>query len=128
MNIATSQTQFDAAYKAAQPEPVQQLMAMPAGIASRAPTAAKLAQEGYLIDNAIMVWGYDPWIATQARIQLGYTWIPSLLQPPVMVAPGIAKPVGGLQIYDPQIIPAGAIPVTLDLDLLPEIFAAPTAA
>jgi hypothetical protein len=124
-NIATSQSQFDAAYKAAQPKAVQALMAMPGGWTARQATAIALVKQGYVIDNSIMVWGWDPWIVTQQRIAEGYTWVPSAGQPPVVVAPGLSY---AGQMYEPQIVPAGGILVTLDMDLLPQIFAAPSAA
>jgi len=127
-NIATSEQQFDAAYKAAQPKAVQDLMELPPGTASRLATAIQLADKGYVIDSPIMVWNYGPWLATQSRLAIGYTWVPSLLQPPVMMEPGLAKAVGGLQIYEPGIVPAGAILVTLDLDLLPHLFPTPAGA
>ncbi len=117
-NIATSQAQFDAAYKAAQPKPVQELMALPAGV-DRTAQARTLAEDGYVIDNTIMVWDWDPWTTTQSRLAFGYSWVPSVLGPPIPSAPGVTYNGG---IYDPSIVPTGAIVVTLDLDLLPQIF------
>ena len=55
----------------------------------RAEVAEQLAQQGYSIDVPIMVWGWDPAITTAARESMGYTWVPSALQQPVEVAPGL---------------------------------------
>jgi hypothetical protein len=113
--------EFDAAYKAAQPAAVKELMAMPnTNNIAKVALARELATQGYVIDGAIMVWGWDPSIVTQQRIAAGYTWVPSYLQPPVQVAPGLIY-AGGVA-YDPAIMPVGAIPVTLDMAALLSIF------
>ncbi len=97
------------AYWAAQPAAVQQLRNMDP--APRALLAQQLADKGYTIDNAIMVWGWDPVMTMQARQQYGYTWVPSWNQPNVST-PGLAV---GKQIpYDPTNAPAGSIAVNTD--------------
>lgn len=119
-NIATSEAQYDPAWWAAQPKAVKALQTMQ-NQTERIATALQLASKGYVIDVPIAVWSWSPWITTQARKQYGYTWVPSALQPPVLLQPGLT--LQGFQPYEPGIIPSGAIPVTLDMDLLPHIFA-----
>ena len=98
----------DDAYWSQQPPAVQHLRDMK-DRSQRAAVGAQLASEGYSIDVPIMVWGWDPAITTQLRQSYGYTWVPSALQPPVQVAPGLSFP--GLQSYDPAHPPAGSIEV-----------------
>lgn len=106
-SATTDPTQsFDDAYWAKQPSAVQALRYMqPEG---RAAAARNLASEGYTIDVPIMVWGWDPQIATQIRQAAGYTWVPSGLQNPIESMPGIA-PLSGLTAYNPNQPPAGSI-------------------
>lgn len=118
-NIATSAAQFDPAYLAAQPKPVQTLMAMPWGV-PKVQLAKQLALQGYVIDNTIMLWAWDAYTTTVSRQQYSYAWVPSLLMPPVQIAPGEQS--GTLPPYEANIVPQGGILVTLDLDLLPGIF------
>jgi hypothetical protein len=101
-------TSFDDAYWAKQPAAVQQLRNIQ-DPAQRTELAVQLAQQGYAIDAPIMISGWDPQIATQLRQSQGYTWVPSALQQPVEVAPGLS--VAGLQSYDPAHPPAGSIAV-----------------
>lgn len=121
MNIASSAAQFDPAYKAAQPKAVQDLMNMPN--ATREESSLELAQQGYIIDVPIMTWGWSPFIVMTERIAAGYTWVPSALMPPVTLAPGLSS--GNVKRYEPTIIPAGAIIVTLDLDAIKTAYPAP---
>jgi len=51
-------------------------------------TAGKTDQAN-LIDVPIMVWGWDPVGVMTLRQQLGYTWVPSALQPPTEIIPGL---------------------------------------
>jgi hypothetical protein len=99
---------FDDAYWAKQPAAVQQLRNIQDPV-QKTELATQLAQQGYSIDVPIMVWGWDPQIATEIRQSDGYTWVPSALQQPVEVAPGLT--VAGLPTYDPAHPPAGSIPV-----------------
>lgn len=131
-NIATSQEQFVTAYKAAQPAPVKALMAMdPLNPTAKQAEAANLAQAGYVIDDAIMVNNWDAWITTITRLQEGLTWTPSAAQLPLGQPGGIALPgvptQGTQTAYNPKVVPAGAIVVTLDLDILAVSFPAPKA-
>ena len=105
---AQSQAAFDDAYWAKQPAAVQQLRNIQ-DPAEKQQVATQLAQQGYSIDVPIMVWGWDPQIATQLRQSQGYTWVPSALQQPVEVAPGLT--VAGMASYDPAHPPAGSIQV-----------------
>ena len=126
-NIATdaTQTQYDALYLKSQPPAVQKLMALPGGIAgsqARVTLGRQLAGEGYLIDTTIMIWAWSAYWTMKSRLAYGYTWVPSALQPPVQIAPTVKEP--GIPTYDGAIVPPGALIVTLDMDLLPIIFAA----
>jgi hypothetical protein len=106
---ATTMTEVDA-YWAAQPPAVQQLRAIP-DIAGRSAMAQQLADQGYTIDKAIMVWGWDPMKTMQTRQMYGYTWAPSWNQGNVST-PGIT--IGGQTAYDPNHAPAGSIAVNTD--------------
>jgi hypothetical protein len=96
------------AYWAEQPPAVQALRNTPED--QRLPLAQKLAGEGYAIDVPIMVWGWDPLVTMTVRQNMGYTWVPSALQPPVSVVPGVTFP--GSPSYDPHNPPPGSIPVS----------------
>ncbi len=76
----------------------------------RTELATQLASEGYTIDNAIMVWGWDAGQVTSMRESAGYTWVPSLMQANVTAAPGLTAP--GMTSYDPTNPPAGSITVS----------------
>jgi len=97
---------FDEAYWASQPAAVQQLQNIQ-DPTQRTEVATQLAHEGYTIDVPIMAWGWDPQLTTQLRQSLGYTWVPSALQQPVEVAPGLTAP--GQPPYNPANPPAGSI-------------------
>jgi len=120
---AVTQQAFDEAYSAAQPAVVKEMMAMPWGTAKVAKAQA-LAAQGYVIDGTVMVWGWDPYLTTVMRQSYGYTWVPSYLQSPINLAPGLKQ--GSTPTYDAAVVPPGAIEVTLDVSLLPGIFAAPS--
>ena len=98
---------FDDAYWASQPPAVQQLRSIQ-DPNERTEVATQLANQGYSIDVPIMVWGWDPQLTTNLRESMGYTWVPSALQNPVAVAPGLT--VAG-KSYDPNNPPAGSIMV-----------------
>src|ERR1700733_2013770 len=101
----TTQQQFDQAYWASQPPEVQ---ALP-GIADqdkRAAQAATLDTDWFTIDVPIMLWGWDAYLVMTMRAQMGYTWVPSALQPPVTIAPGLSQP--GVAPYNPLDPPAGS--------------------
>jgi hypothetical protein len=100
----------DQAYWAQQPAAVQALQNMP--LDQRAQAALALAQQGYTIDVPIMVDGGDPLTIMMERQQYGYTWVPSAMQSPVDLAPGLNFP--GLTAYDANNPPAGSIQVTTD--------------
>ncbi|MBX9602182.1 MAG: hypothetical protein K2X35_14315 [Bryobacteraceae bacterium] len=109
--METTQTNSSAdRYWARQPVEVQALRDAPA--AERESMARDLAQRGFAIDTAIMVWGWDPERTMRLRMEYGYTWVPSALQPAVQVAPGLTFP--GLPSYQADVIPPGAIRVSLD--------------
>jgi hypothetical protein len=98
----------DQAYWAEQPPAVQALQYTPDD--QRGALAEQLASQGYTIDVPIMVWNWDP-LATMVQRQIdGYSWVPSLQQPAIAVAPGVSFP--GSPSYDPSKPPAGSIAVT----------------
>jgi hypothetical protein len=103
------QQAFDNEYWASQPAAVQQLRYIQ-NPTERTQLATQLAGEGYSIDVPIMVWGWDPSITTGLREQEGYTWVPSALQNPVEMAPGLPA-VGSQAAYNPNQPPAGSIMV-----------------
>jgi hypothetical protein len=98
------------AYWSRQPEEVRRLRNLE-DLREREALAAELAAKGHTIDVPIMVWGSDPLRVMLLRRLYGYTWVPSALQPPVGVAPGIEFPT--LPAYDPARPPAGSILVDL---------------
>jgi len=98
------------AYWAKQPPSVQALRDTPED--QRPGLAQQLAAQGYAIDVPIMVWGWDPLVTMTVRQNMGYTWVPSALQKPVGVVPGVAFP--GAPGYDPNNAPPGSIQVTTD--------------
>ena len=106
---ATTMTEVDA-YWAAQPPAVQQLRNIP-DLAGRSAMAQQLADQGYTIDKAIMVWGWDPMKTMQTRQMYGYTWAPSWNQGNVST-PGIT--IAGQTAYDPNHAPPGSIAVNTD--------------
>ena len=99
---------FNDAYWAKQPAAVQQLRTIN-DQGQRTLMATQLASQGYKIDVPIMAWGWDPSQVTSLRQSYGYTWVPSALQNPIAVAPGLSEP--GMQPYDPNNAPAGSIAV-----------------
>jgi hypothetical protein len=98
----------DDAYWAKQPAAIQQLREIE-DPDDRKAQAIELAGKGYSIDVPIMVWGFDAGKTTALRQQYGYTWVPSAMQNPVELAPGLSFP--GMQSYDPNNPPAGSIMV-----------------
>jgi len=74
--------------------------------------ANELAEAHYIIDRWIMVWGMDPYPAMLSRVQQGYTWYPSLLQPVPVLGPGVLYP--NVPPYDPNNPPAGSVKISID--------------
>jgi hypothetical protein len=99
------------AYWAMQPPEVQALRDI-SDDTQRAEAASELAYKGFAIDVPIMVWKWDPLVTMELRKSAGYTWVPSAMQAPVQVAPGLAFP--GSPSYDPNNPPPGSIKVTTD--------------
>jgi hypothetical protein len=112
----TTQQQFDQAYWASQPPEVQALPGI-SDSTQRAGKAATLATNGFTIDVPIMVWGWDAYLVMTMRVQFGYTWVPSALQPPVTIAPGLGQP--GVIAYDPLHPPPGSIKVSTNIQDFP---------
>lgn len=99
------------AYWAMQPPAVRALRSM-TNPAEREAAAVDLAHQGYTIDYQTMVLGWDPLNVMSIRQFYGYTWVPSMLQPPISGMPGSNLP--GLPVYDPSNPPAGSIQVSTD--------------
>lgn len=119
--IATDadQMEFDNAYWAAQPPPVQKLRDMDQGV-DRKMAAAILASYNYHIDEVIMAWGWDAYKTMALRLSFGYTWTPSLRETNVQIAPGTYDAFQGLKPYDPKTPSPLAFKVSLDFaDYLP---------
>jgi len=98
------------AYWAEQPAAVQALRNMPEG-AAKDQLALSLANEGYSIDNEIMVQGWDPQTTMMLRQDYGYSWVPSYGQAAITVAPGVTDPFA-TSTYNPASPPAGSIQVS----------------
>jgi hypothetical protein len=105
----TTMSEADA-YWAAQPPEVQQLRDV-TDFATRSAMAQQLADQGFTIDKAIMVWGWDPLKTMLTRQMYGYTWAPNMNQGNVST-PGIT--LIGQTPYDPNNAPAGSIAVKTD--------------
>lgn len=101
---------FNERYWAAQHPDVRALRN--ADAKDRQELAISLATRGFVIDTPIMVWGWDPEMTMRLRKEYGYTWVPSALQPPVTLAPGLWFP--GMPSYDERNIPPGAVKVSVD--------------
>src|SRR5690242_19145310 len=99
----------DDAYWNSQPAPIQQLREID-DYDQRLALATKLAGAGYKIDYPIMVMGMDAGKTIALRQAYGYSWVPSMMQNPVGLAPGLSFP-GTLQAYDPTSAPDGSIAV-----------------
>jgi hypothetical protein len=112
----TTQQQFDQVYWASQPPEVQALLGL-TNPEQRATNAADLATKGFTVDVPIMAWGWDAYLVMTMRVQFGYTWVPSALQPPVTIAPGLAQP--GVVAYDPLHPPPGSIKVSTNIQDYP---------
>lgn len=130
-DVATQQA-FDAVYWASQPPAIQAAFGpstapsrwLQPGVVHPAVTSAQaagnallaqavaLAQAGYTVDPQIDLWGWDPYTTQLGRVQGGYTWVPSLLQPGVKIAPGLNEP--GFVPYNPSAPPAGSIKVSIN--------------
>ncbi len=100
---------IDDAYWNSQPAAVQTLRGID-DYAQRQALGSQLASQGYQIDVPVMVWGWDAGQTTALRQSFGYTWVPSALQQPVAIAPGLGA-IGTLSAYDPKSPPQGSMKV-----------------
>lgn len=116
---------FNAAYWDAQPPEVRKLRDE-ANNDARASLAQTLADQGFIIDKAIMMWFWNPYETMLTRWAFGYTWAPNLNQGNVSV-PGLSVP--GQAPYDPNSPLPHSIPVhdpnTFDLSAWLPPFAPP---
>ena len=111
----SKQSDFNSAYWSSKPPQVRDLNAMDPDV-PRMNAAFASAVQGFLIDKEIDGWGLDPFIRMSQRIAEGYTWVPSALQAPVQIAPGLSVPAAaGIPVYDPLHPPAGSIKVSITL-------------
>ena len=106
----TVQSDFDNAYWLSQPPEVRELQNA-GDLDERSSRGSALAIKGFTIDVPIMVWGWDPYLVMKMRLDYGYTWVPSALQPAVTIAPGLSAP--GAVPYDAAHPPAGSIRVSI---------------
>jgi hypothetical protein len=104
-------TDFDQLYWAHQPPETRALPAID-DETQRTARAIELAGKGFIVDVPIMLWLWDALKCMQLRQSYGYTWVPSAMQPPIHVAPGLFFP--GQPPYDPLHPPPGSILVSLD--------------
>jgi hypothetical protein len=109
-------TDFDQTYWAHQPPETRALPTVD-DETQRAARAIELAGKGFIVDVPIMIWLWDALKCMQLRQSYGYTWVPSALQPPIPVAPGMMVP--GEPVYDPNHPPAGSIQVSVNPDDYP---------
>lgn len=116
--------EFDAAYLASLRPVVRNAMQLDTE-QERLDVLRGLADVGALIDEQIMVGRQSPFWTMYARWTGGYRWVPSALQPPIPVVPGVTYP--GLPSYDPDHAPADSIAVInpLDRSQWPEAFDKP---
>jgi cell wall-associated NlpC family hydrolase len=104
----TAQTHAEIdAYWAGQPPAVQQLRNV-SDFGERSALAQQLSEQGYSVDRAIMVWGWDPMKTMLTRKMYGYSWVPSYNQASVST-PDMA--VSGQTPYDAGNPPPGSIAV-----------------
>lgn len=113
----TEREQFNSAYWGSFAPEVQALNDMEPFSGERMAAAIALAQKGFCIDGAIQAQGANPFETMKLREGYGYTWIPSLLQAPVPIAPGIMIP--GQPMYDAANPPAGSIKVSSKVEDYP---------
>lgn len=92
---------------------VRALKVMEPFSAARLEKAVQLAASGNVIDHQIQALGSNPWETMMLRKAYGYTWVPSLLQDPIIIAPGLTIP--GVPSYNPNKPPAGSVKVSVDL-------------
>lgn len=107
---------FNKAYWLSKPPAVRVLAAMEPYTNARTQEALKLAlpPNSLSVDMEIDAFGAQPWYSMKNRIMYGYTWVPSMLQPPIPVAPGLEFP--GQPVYNPNNPPAGSIRVSANID------------
>lgn len=121
MALATSGDQFNPVYWASKSPAVNALRNLDFDGQSgsdRTSQATLLALNGEIIDVPIMIWGWDPYKVMVLRINYGYTWVPSALEPPVQNAPG-SPGNNNFPAYNPETPSQHMIKVSIDLDDYP---------
>ncbi len=108
----TEQQAFNHAYWASHSPEVAELQGIQDETA-RIGRAVELATKGFVIDLPIMGWLWDPFVVMSLRKAAGYTWVPSLLQAPILVTPG--NHILTLPDYDPMTPPPNSIKVSNDV-------------
>lgn len=116
--------QFDAIYWDSKHPDVRKLRELKPGpdqddidlLPARTAMAFDLVAQGHVVDALIDVHFAPivgaPWIIMQQRIAQGYTWVPSVGTPNIVMAPGISGPQA--PAYDPLRPPPRSIRVSLD--------------
>lgn len=117
--------QFNAAYWESFPPEVKALGGLAPFSDERMERAITLSTKGYSIDGEIQARGMSPWETMMLRKNYGYTWIPSLLQDPIVIAPGLEVP--GVAPYNPNKPPAGSIRVSASVADYPPFSITPPA-
>jgi len=108
ISIPQRQVDFNAAYWAAQ-SPAIVAASKIADYTTRNAALQALAATGFIVDKAIMVWGWDPYQTTLTRWCYGYTWAPNILDENNVSTPGVTVP--GQSPYDPNNPDKNSIPV-----------------
>lgn len=79
--------------------------------AARVVQAQALAAKGFIICNEIDALGGSAPLVMFMYAQMGLTWFPSMLQPPLVVAGGIEQQISKIDVNNP---PKGSILVSVD--------------
>ncbi len=115
-SMQETQREFNDAYWASQVPEVRRLRDIQ-DEPERVGLAVQLASSGHIIDGPIMAQQWDPYTVMNLREKAGYTWVPSFLQPPITVIPGVH--LFTLPDYDPNNPPANSIRVSTRLSDYP---------
>lgn len=111
-NTMSTESVFNTAYWLAKDPKVRALNDIP-DFNTRQTAAMMLASQGFAIDVPIMVWDWSPYLVMLQRANYGYVWVPSALETPISIAPGVAQP--GTVPYDPAHPSSNSIKVSVNL-------------
>lgn len=99
--------QFNDAYNAAQPLPIQLVLASTQAQTPERDAALEALESQFPIDIYIMQKGFSPRDTMWARFQDGYTWVDAMGQSNIDLPPGFFAT--GRKTYDPNNPPKGSI-------------------